>query len=166
MSGFDSHLFIKELAQNDEDLDVIAQNKERYISFTKNILVDNVQDRENKQKKVLLKLRFLDSHRFMASSLADLSRNLKDEQFREVKKYFSIEEEFQIIRMKGFFLYSYVDSFARLDETKLPSIDGFYDNLKKEPIKQEDYERAHKVWNLFKCATLGKYSDVYLKSDF
>ena len=165
MSGFDSHLFIKELAQNDEDLDVIAQNKERYISFTKNILVDNVQDRENKQKKVFLKLRFLDSYRFMASSLAELSGNLKDEQFREVKKYFPIEEEFQLIRMKGVFPYSYVDSFVKLDETKLPSIDGFYDNLKKEPIKQEDYERAHKVWDLFKCATLGNYSDVYLKSD-
>ena len=84
MSGFDSHLFIKELAQNDEYLDVIAQNKERYISFTKNILIDNVQDRKNKQKKVFLKLRFLDSYRFMASSLAEINGNLKDEQFREV----------------------------------------------------------------------------------
>ena len=71
-------------------MDVIAQNKERYISFTKNILVDSVQDRENKQKKVFLKLRFLDSYRFMASSLAELSSNLKDEQFREVKKHFPI----------------------------------------------------------------------------
>jgi hypothetical protein len=103
MTGFDSHLFIKELAEKDADLDVIAQNKERYISFTKNILVDSVQDLENKQKKVFLKLRFLDSYRFMASSLAELGQNLKPEQFREVKKYFPVEEEFSTYSNEGCF---------------------------------------------------------------
>ena len=166
MTGFDSHLFIKELALNKESLNVIAQNKERYISFTKHILVDTIKDREtNEEKKVFLKMRFLDSFRFMASGLDALSRNLKDDQFREVKKYFPREDEFQLIRQKGVFPYSHVDSFLKLDDTKLPSIDGFYNDLRKEAIKQDDYQRAHDVWNLFKCATLGQYSDIYLKSD-
>lgn len=42
-----------------EKVDVISQNKEKYV------VVDNVQDREGKQKQVFLKLRFLDSFRFM-----------------------------------------------------------------------------------------------------
>ena len=131
MTGFDSHLFIKELAENDAELDVIAQNKERYISFTKNILVKSNQDQTDNQKKVFLKMRFLDSYRFMASSLDELGINLKPEQCRGVKKYFLVEEEFQLIRQKGVFPYSYVDSFSKLNDTKLPSIDEFYDKLKK-----------------------------------
>ncbi|CAG9769728.1 unnamed protein product [Ceutorhynchus assimilis] len=166
MSNFDSHLFIKELAQGNERLDVIPQNKERYISFTKHILVDKIRlDENGKYKQVFLKLRFLDSFRFMASSLDKLSQNLKPEQCREVRKNFPAEDEFQMIRQKGVFPYSYVDSFSKLDDTKLLSIDGFYNDLRKEAINRKDYERAQKVWNLFKCKTLGQYSDIYLKSD-
>ncbi|CAG9769955.1 unnamed protein product [Ceutorhynchus assimilis] len=166
MSGFDSHLFVKELAQGNEKLDVIPQNKERYISFTKHILVDKILlDETGKYKQVFLKLRFLDSFRFMASSLDKLSQNLKPEQCREVRKFFPAEDEFQIIRQKGVFPYSYVDSFSKLNDNKLPSIDDFYNQLRKETIKPEDYERAQTVWNLFKCKTLGQYSDIYLKSD-
>ncbi|XP_030757229.1 uncharacterized protein LOC115883085 [Sitophilus oryzae] len=101
----------------------------------------------------------------MASSLDKLSQNLTSQQCREVRKYFPNEEEFKVIRMKGVFPYSYVDSFSKLDDTKLPPIDGFYNELRKEAIKQGDYERALNVWNLFKCQTLGEYSDIYLKSD-
>nr|WP_253308882.1 DNA polymerase [Rickettsia endosymbiont of Ceutorhynchus assimilis] len=166
MSNFDSHLFVKELAQENERLDVIPQNKERYISFTKHVLVDKIPlDQSGKQKQVFLKLRFLDSFRFMASSLDKLSQNLKPEQCREVRNFFPAEDEFQIIRQKGVFPYSYVDSFSKLDDIKLPSIDGFYNDLRKEGIKQEDYKRAKKAWNLFQCRTLGEYSDIYLKSD-
>ncbi|XP_030767535.1 uncharacterized protein LOC115891247 [Sitophilus oryzae] len=165
MSNFDSHLFIKELAVEEERLDVIPQNKERYISFTKYIMVGDDNDQEKRQQKIFLKLRFLDSFRFMASSLDKLSQNLTSQQCREVRKYFPNEEEFKVIRMKGVFPYSYVDSFSKLDDTKLPPIDGFYNELRKEAIKQGDYERALNVWNLFKCQTLGEYSDIYLKSD-
>ncbi|XP_030760007.1 uncharacterized protein LOC115885288 [Sitophilus oryzae] len=121
MSNFDSHLFIKELAVEEERLDVIPQNKERYISFTKYIMVGDDDDgQEKRQQKIFLKLRFLDSFRFMASSLDKLSQNLTSQQCRE----------------------SYVDSFSKLDDTKLPPIDGFYNKLRKEAIKQGDYERA------------------------
>ena len=67
MTGFDSHLFIKELAESGAELDVIAQNKEIYISFTKNIFVKSSQDQGDNQKKVFLKMGFFDSYRFMAS---------------------------------------------------------------------------------------------------
>ncbi|XP_060527092.1 uncharacterized protein LOC132702478 isoform X2 [Cylas formicarius] len=164
--GFDSHLFVKVMAEEGEKIDVIAQNKERYISFTKHVLVDNIEsEKGGKGKRVFLKLRFLDSFRFMASSLDRLSRKLNDSQCREVKKIFKNEQEFQLIRQKGVFPYTYLDSFSKLDETKLPSHEDFYDSMRKSNITREDYKRAWTVWNLFKCKTLGEYSDIYLKSD-
>ncbi|XP_050516578.1 uncharacterized protein LOC126891446 [Diabrotica virgifera virgifera] len=112
-----------------------------------------------------MKLRFVDSFRFLASSLDKLSETLKSDQCKEVRKHFPNEKEFRLIRRKGVFPYTYVESFEKLNETWLPSKECFYDNLKGEPISDEDYRRASEVWTIFKCTTLGSYSDVYLKSD-
>ena len=75
-SGYDAHLFIKELRRN--DIGVIAETKEKYISFNVKINVklawvkykDGTQVHKNNQ------LRFIDSCRFMASSLDKLASNL------------------------------------------------------------------------------------------
>ena len=54
---------------------MIAENKEKYISFTTNAMVDEYQDKgRTKEKKV--QLQFIDSFRFMASSLDSLTNNL------------------------------------------------------------------------------------------
>ena len=66
---------------------------------------------------------------------------------------------------KGIYLYEYMASFERFNETQLPSIDKFYSNLSGENITQKDYEHAQKVWKEFNCKTLGDYHDLYLKSD-
>ena len=40
LSGYDAHLFIKELGKNSRDMEVIAKNKEDYISFSlKSLLI-------------------------------------------------------------------------------------------------------------------------------
>lgn len=163
LTGYDSHLFIKQLALSNEKIDVIAENKEKYISFTKHVFVGEVIE-EDKKKKVYLQLRFLDSYKFLNRSLDVLSKNLTDDQCREVKKYFT-GEKFNFIRQKGVFPYSYVDCFEKLEETSLPAHEDFYDKLKDENVSVEDYQRAQHVWSLFQCQTLGEYSDVYLKSD-
>lgn len=164
LSGYDSHLFIKQLALQKEKIEVIAQNKEKYISFTKYICVDEYMEND-KPKKVFLQLRFLDSFKFLNRALDVLAKNLVDSQCKEVRKYFSNEREFSVMRHKGVFPYSHVDCFAKLDEPNLPLYEQFYDRLKDENISQVDYERAKDVWKLFKCNTLGEYSDLYLKTD-
>ncbi|XP_072400351.1 uncharacterized protein [Diabrotica undecimpunctata] len=163
LSNYDCHLFIKKLCMNEERIDVIAQNKEKYISFSKYLLVEKSND--SKAPNVYMKLRFVDSFRFLASSLDKLSETLKSDQCNEVRKHFPNEEEFRLIRQKGVFPYTYVNSFEKLNETWLPNKECFYDNLKGEPVSDEDYKRASEVWTIFKCTTLGSYSDVYLKSD-
>ena len=71
-------LFIKELGKkfNSGSIGVIAENKEKYISFSVNIIVGRYEDMWSRIKKKKIQLRFIDSIRFMASNLDSLSRNL------------------------------------------------------------------------------------------
>ena len=55
---------------------MIAENKEKYISFTVDVLLDSCMDASGKVKEKKIQLRFIDSIRFMASSLDSLSSNL------------------------------------------------------------------------------------------
>ena len=78
LSGYDAHLFIRELSKKFDTgkIGVIAENKEKYISFTVDVVVDKYLDEKGKEKENKIQLRFIDSMRFMASSLNVLSSNL------------------------------------------------------------------------------------------
>ena len=80
LSGYDAHLFIKELGRrfNKNDIGVIAENKEKYISFNVkiNVKLAGVKDKDGKEVYKNIKLRFIDNFRFMASSLDKLESNL------------------------------------------------------------------------------------------
>ena len=69
LSGYDAHLFIKELASltGGPNIGFIAKNTEDYISFSIKVEVD-----ESKE----IELRFIDSFKFMSSSLDSLVNNL------------------------------------------------------------------------------------------
>ena len=79
-SGYDAHLFIKELGRkfNKDDIGVIAENKEKYISFNVkiNVKLAGVKDKDGKEVYKNIQLRFIDSFRFMASNLDELASNL------------------------------------------------------------------------------------------
>ena len=55
---------------------VIAENKEKYISFHVDVVVDKYLNKKDEEKEKKVQLRFIDSMRFMASSLDSLSSNL------------------------------------------------------------------------------------------
>ena len=76
LSGYDAHLFIKELGVKSKDIEVIAKNKEDYITFSVKVAVDKYQDKEGNERDRFIKLRFIDSFKFMASSLDSLMNNL------------------------------------------------------------------------------------------
>ncbi|XP_030766283.1 uncharacterized protein LOC115890241 [Sitophilus oryzae] len=166
LRNYDSHLFLKNMCSNKEQISVIPQNKEKYISFEKHIHVDNYFDKHTRNlKKKNLSLRFIDSFQFLSFSLSKLSDTLKDEQCIEIRKFFNDEEHFKLIRQKGVFPYNYIDSFEKLEEKFLPEKDEFFNSLTDEHISDEEYERALKVWKLFECECIGHYSDIYLLSD-
>ena len=81
LSGYDSHLFIKNLGKTQGQIDCIPNNEEKYISFSKSF--------NDKNKKFKYKNRFIDSFKFMSSSLDKLVNNLKPDKFKNLKQQFN-----------------------------------------------------------------------------
>ena len=98
LSGYDNPLFIKTMGNSERDISCIPNNEENYISFTKQVIVDKFDNKEGKEVK--RELRFIDSLRLMASSLDNLSSNLKIDTFVNLKKYFS-GNELSLLLRKG-----------------------------------------------------------------
>lgn len=165
LSNYDMHLFVKHLALHQEHIYVIGKTKEKYISLTKNLNVGSFQDKSGHSVQKQFKLRFVDTFRFLASSLETLAATLESHQCQEINKYFPLDKQFCLIRQKGVFPYSFVDDWNKLDVEKLPNKIDFFDKIKNEHISDELYKRAQLVWSIFGCKTLGDYSDIYLKSD-
>ena len=76
LSGYDAHLFIRELGKKTDDIGVTAKNKEDYITFSVDVVVDMYLDIKGDEKDRTIELRFIDSFKFMASSLDSLMNNL------------------------------------------------------------------------------------------
>ena len=130
-------------------------------------------------KKVVKKiqLRFIDSFRFMASSLDKLAKNLDDDQCKNLRDFYAPsgaagdqeEEHFKLMRRKGVYPYEYMDSWEKFEETELPPKEAFYSKLNMKGISDKDYEHAQKVWrSMYREGpkrTLGDYHDLYLMTD-
>ncbi|GFT77601.1 uncharacterized protein TNCV_757891 [Trichonephila clavipes] len=165
LSGYNSHLLIRELGGDDGNIDVIPNNEEKCISFSKEVGAKMVDIKEGKEIKISgIKLRFLDSFRSMASSLDNLAKNVKEREFIETSKYFP-KDELNLVARKGVYPYDYMDSWQQCDETKLPRQKIFYNKMNESDISLEDYKHAKNVWNAFNIKTLGEYSDLYVKTD-
>ena len=92
LSGYNAHLFIKELRGHSSDMGVIAKNKEDYISFSIKVPISNEKISE---------LRFIDSFKFMSSSLDSLKNNL----VKGGQKLFGFENyldlQYELLTRKG-----------------------------------------------------------------
>lgn len=151
--SYDSHFIVRELSCNSNDIYVIPNSSEKYISFSKKI--------EDK-----FSIKFIDTFRFMSESLCSLADNLSEDKtrFRETLKIFPLPT-LNLVTRKGVFPYEYIDNPNKLNETCLPSKQSFYNSLKDEEISDEDYAHAHEIWKTFNLKTLGQYSDLYLATD-
>lgn len=159
LSNYDSHLFLEELSKNgDSSITVIPQTKERYVSFTQSVNVNEF----NKRQKI--KLRFIDSLKFINTSLASSVENLQRSDFIETMKSFQ-PNDLDLITRKGVYPYEYMNSFEKFNDTELPPIDAFYSSLSDECISLSNYKHAQDVWTHFNLKSMGEYSDLYLKTD-
>ena len=57
-------------------LESLQKNKEDYITFSVKVPIDNYTDKEGNEKEKFIELRFIDSFKFMATSLDLLTGNL------------------------------------------------------------------------------------------
>ena len=123
-------------------------------------------------KTIAYNLRFIDSFRFMSTSLSELvdmsgnfhsiqckscTENNRCEECKElievlIKKFSSIHQfcngdlnKFVLLLRKGVYPYEYMDSQEKFDENTLLLKEAFYSNLNLEDISDEDYAHAQKV---------------------
>ena len=164
LSGYDSHLFIKNLGKSEGKIDCIPNNEEKYISFTKEILVDKFINKEGEEKEVKRKIRFIDSFKFMAASLDSLVKNLPKESFKNLTEFYE-GDELKLLLRKGVFPYDWFDNFGKLSADNLPPKESFHSMLNDSGISEEDYKHAQNVWKTFNMKTMRDYHDLYLKSD-
>ena len=164
LSGYDSHLFIKNLGFSEGNIDCIPNNEERYINFNKKIQVGSYMGKKGETKPLHHKIRFIDSCKFMAASLDKLVNNLPKDDFNNLKRYY-VGDEFSLLTRKGVYPYEYMDSLEKLKETKLPPRESFYSSLNDEGIGDEDYAHAQKVWETFEMKNLEDYHNLYNRAD-
>ena len=56
LSGYDAHLFIRELGKHSREMEEIAKNKEDYSSFSIKVLVNKYVDKNGEEKDKLIEL--------------------------------------------------------------------------------------------------------------
>ncbi|XP_044741961.1 uncharacterized protein LOC123302932 [Chrysoperla carnea] len=154
MSNYDGILIVEDVATKiGGRVELLPVTKEKYISFSKNIEDSSI------------KFRFIDSYRFLASSLDKLASYLSE--FPNMKKRFSkvSENQFQLLKNKGVMPYDFIDSFDKFNYTQLPNIEAFYNRLEEKQCSRQMYHHAQNVWSAFNCSNLGDYVDLYMETD-
>ena len=163
LSGYDSHLFVRNLGKTPREITAIANNEEKYISFSKKISVGGFVNEKGEEKQIFHTIRFVDSYKFMGFPLENLIKNLSPEYFVCTKMVFG--EKWEIKSRKGVYPYDFMDSLEKFEMTSLPEKEELFSMLHGKENSQEDYEFAQKVWEEFEINTIGEYHDLYLKSD-
>ena len=165
LAGYDAHLFIRELAKYTTDIGVIAKNIEDYISSSIKVEVDKYVDKNGEEKFKEIELRFIDSFKFMSSSLDSLVNNLAkgNHKFWGFEKFSNNQSELLI--KKGIYPYEYMDSWNKFNDIEFPNKDMFYSKLNMSDVSDKDYGHAQKVWKEFKIKNMGEYPDLYLLTD-
>ena len=138
LQGYDAHLFIKQLARLEGNLNCIPSTEEKYISFSKSIKVGEYYSLKlGKMCPINFEIRFLDSLKFLQTSLSNLVSNLSPDDFCNTKHAFKSNTE--LLTRKGVYPYDYVSSLEKLSETQLPPKEEFYSRLNDEDISDDDY---------------------------
>ena len=128
-------------------------------------MVDKYIDKNGEEKDKKIKLRFIDSFKFMSSRLDSLTNN----SVCGGRKLFGFDDyndsQYNLLTRKGIYLYEYMSSWDKFKESQLPPIEAFYSSLNLSNIRDDDYQHAQRVWNEFNICNLGEYHDLYLRTD-
>ena len=80
-------------------------------------VVANFRNKDGREVKVKNELHFIDSFKFMASSLDKLVSNLSLEKLKEAEKVF--KDKIELILRKGVYPYNYTSSIEKFNEIGL-----------------------------------------------
>ena len=153
------------MAHYTTDIGVIAKSIEDYISFSIKVEVDKYVDKNGEERSKEIELRFIDSFKFMSSSLDSLVNNLAkgNHKFWGFEKF--NDKQCELLVKKGIYPYEHMDSWDKFNYSELPSKDKFYSKLNMSGVNNKDYNHARLVWNEFGIKNMGEYHDLYLLTD-
>ena len=158
----------------------------KYITFSVTI-----KKKCDDSKTITYKLRFIDSFRFMPTSLSQLVDNMsgnfnsieckscaENNRCEECKKLIKIKKFPSIYQFcngdlvklifllrKRVYLYEDMDNWGKISETTLPPKEAFHSNLNLENISDADYAHVQKEWKVFEIKHLGEYHNLYAQTD-
>ena len=133
LANYDSHLFIKNLGKTEGNIKCIPNNGEKYISFSKYVVVGSFKNKKGENKEIKHEIRFIDSFKFMSSSLDKLISNLSKDKLKQNEKGFKDMNcccKIDLISRKGIYV---------------PKKEAFYSKLNDSDISDEDYEHGKKT---------------------
>ena len=123
-------------------------------------------DKEGNEKEKLIELRFIDSFKFMSSSLDSLTKNLVSSGGKQLFGFEDYSElQHDLLTRKGIYPYEYMSSWDHFEEMQLLPIEAFYSKLSMSSISSDDYQHAQRVWKEFRIHNLRDYHDLYLRTD-
>ena len=112
LQGYDAHLFIKQLSGIQGELNCIPSTEEKYISFSKKIKVDEYRSKRTGEMVSLnFEIRFIDSFKFLQTSLANLVGNLQPDDFLSTKEI--MKDNINLLTRKGVYPYDYIGSLEK-----------------------------------------------------
>lgn len=148
---FDGHLLVSELKRFPHlDVHIIPKNTETYLSVSFNNIF------------------FKDSFAHLPGSLETLTKSLfasDPSAFKLSQKKYGDNPHFKLLLGKSPYPYNFVRSYEAFKCTELPPRSAFYNDLLSEPLSEEDYLLAQKIWDAFHCKTLLDYTKLYLTMD-
>ena len=77
-----------------------------------------VKNKKGETRLLYHDVRFIDSFKFMATSLEKLVNNLPKDDFINVKRYYK-DDKLELVTRKGVYPYEYMDTPEKLKETQL-----------------------------------------------
>ena len=125
-----------------------------------------INKKDSNEKDIRREIRFIDSFKFMQSSLSSLIDNLSSHALNNLAMGYPHDvEKFILMRRKGVFPYDWFDSLEKLKVTQLPDKDFFFSRFTDSHISDEDYQHAQIVWKVSGMKTFREYHDIYIQTD-
>ncbi len=144
MSKYDGKFVSLTLDTDMMDVQIIPRSEEEYTSINKKVA----------QK---FSIKFVDSYRFVSTSLRMLVENMPTSQLFHTRRYYPDPEKFEMASQKNYFPYEYLDNTEKLKDRQLPPKEAFYSSLTKSHISETEYAFAQRAWQVMGCETLADY---------
>ena len=170
MMNYDLHNIVKSLhsASQSTKIEVIPTKDEKFIALNFGVFIAT-RKRKRDEVAVYEYLRFIDSFKFMPCSLNKLVQSLPDTKFSLLDHFYRgyTDEQRKLLKKKGNFPYSYVESFTKLSDLSLPSLMNWKNSLKDNQIDvtNEELIPLNNVFKVFNCESLKQFPELYLTGD-